>query len=332
MTIVRLSIAEATSLAEAVLMKIGYRKDEATIAAGHLIDCELRGLEYAGFARMLSITDRIDRTGHSGREITIIRETPVSAALDGADKVGYLVGQRATEIAIEKALASGISIVGANETWYTGMLSYYAEQATAKDLVIMIASNASPWVAPYGGTEGRFGTNPICFGFPSASDPVIWDIGTSDIIHAQVVLAKRLGQLIPEDVAYGADGKPTRDPETALGGSFKAWGGPRGSGLAIVVQLFGMMAGSPMMPGDVTSFGMVIMAARPDLLTSLDDFKKEVAAYSDAIRSTRPIEGSGPVRMPFDRSRALRDQRMKDGFIEIPDAIHQQIRKIVERT
>jgi delta1-piperideine-2-carboxylate reductase len=123
MTIVKLSIKEASALAEAVLMKLGYRQDEARIAAGHLIDCELRGLEYAGFARMLSITDRIDRTGHSGREITVTKETSVSAAIDGADKVGYLVAQRATDIAIEKALASGVSIVGANETWYTGMLS-----------------------------------------------------------------------------------------------------------------------------------------------------------------------------------------------------------------
>jgi delta1-piperideine-2-carboxylate reductase len=328
---VKLSIEEANALAEAVLMKLGYRQDEARIAAGHLIDCELRGLEYAGFARMLSITDRIDRTGHSGREITVTKETAVSAAIDGADKVGYLVAQRATDIAIEKALASGVSIVGANETWYTGMLSYYAEQATAKDLVIMIASNASAWVAPYGGTEGRFGTNPICFGFPSDGDPVIWDIGTSDIIHAQVVLARRLGQQIPEGVAYGADGRPTTDPATALGGAFTAWGGPRGSGLAIVVQLFGMMAGSPMMPGEMKSFGMVIMAARPDLLTDMSSFKKEVAAYSDAIRSTRPVEGGGPVRMPFDRSRQLRAEKLRQGFIEVPDVIHDQIRAIVAR-
>lgn len=327
----KLSIADAHALAEDVLVKIGYRKEEARIAAGHLMDCELRGLEYAGFARMLSIADRIERTGHSGREITITRETPVSAAIDGADKLGYLVGQRATEVAIEKAKASGISIVGANETWYTGMLSYYAEQATAQDLVIMIASNASAWVAPHGGTEGRFGTNPICFGFPSASDPVIWDIGTSSIIHAQVVLARRLGQTIPEGVAFDADGKPTTDPASALGGAFTAWGGPRGSGLAIVVQLLGMLAGSPMIPGELTSFGMVVMAMRPDLLTSLDDFKKEVAAYSDAIRSTRPVEGGGPVRMPFDRSRALREQRTREGFIEVPDAIHEKIVGIVQR-
>jgi delta1-piperideine-2-carboxylate reductase len=328
----QLTIAEAGELARQVMTGLGYSADEAGIAADHMMDCELRGLKYAGFARMLSIADRIEKSGHSGREITVTRETPVSASLDGADKVGYVVGQRATEIAIDKALASGIAIVGARETWYTGMLSYYAEQATERDLAIMIASNASPWVAPHGGTEGRFGTNPICFGFPSADEPVIWDIGTSNIIHAQVVLARRLGQELPDDVAYGPDGAPTRDPSEALAGAFTAWGGHRGSGLAIVVQMLGMMAGSPMIPGELQSFGMVIIAMRPDLLTSLDSFKKEVAGYAEAIRTTRPVEGGPPVRMPFDRSRIERAKRLADGHIEVPDQILDQIRKLVDRS
>ena len=86
------------------------------------------------------------------------------------------------------------------------MLSYYAEMAAARGLVSMIASNASPWVAPHGATEGRLGTNPICFGFPSADDPIIFDIGTSAIIHAEVTLARRLGNELPENVAFDRDG------------------------------------------------------------------------------------------------------------------------------
>jgi LDH2 family malate/lactate/ureidoglycolate dehydrogenase len=95
-----------------------------------------------------------------------------------------VVGHRATRLAIAKARESGIALVGVQDTWYTGMLSFYAEMATAADLAVMIASNATPWVAPAGGTEARFGTNPICFGFPGEKGPVIWDIGISDVIHA----------------------------------------------------------------------------------------------------------------------------------------------------
>jgi delta1-piperideine-2-carboxylate reductase len=328
----RLAISDATSLAQQVLQRLGYIEKQAAITADHLMDSELRGLDYAGFARILSIADRLQRTGLPRREISILKETPVSARMDGADHLGYLVAQRATEVAIEKATASGIAIVGASDTWYTGMLSYYAEQATARDLVVMIASNASPWVTPHGGTEGRFGTNPICFAFPSADEPVIWDIGTSSIIHAQVVLAKRLGRALKPGLAFGPDGEETTDPASALQGAFTPWGGHRGSGLAVVVQLLGIMAGSPMIPGELKDFGYLMIALKPDLLRPLDEFKHEVAAYSNAMRQTRRIKGGEPVRMPFDRSRIDRAERLKKGFIEVPDQIHAAIRAIIDRS
>jgi hypothetical protein len=84
---------------------------------------------------------------------------------------------------------------------------------------------------------------------------VIWDVGTSAIIHAEVTLARRLGQLLPAGVAFDSDGQPTRDPAAALAGAFAAWGGHKGSGLGIVVQLLGIMAGSPPIPPDLAGFG-----------------------------------------------------------------------------
>src|SRR5262249_15793371 len=222
----------------------------------------------------------------------------VGAQLDGGEHLGYIGAHRATAIAVEKASSAGIAVVGANDTWYTGMLSYYAEIAATRGLVSMIASNASPWVAPHGATEGRFGTNPICFGFPSANEPVIWDIGTSAIIHAEATLAKRLAQRLPEGVAFSCDGQPTRDPAAALAGAFAAWGGHKGSGLGIVVQLLGIMAGSPPIPPDLAGFGFVIVAIRPDLLGSEETFRDNVSAYAQSVRPARPVAGRPHGRMP----------------------------------
>jgi LDH2 family malate/lactate/ureidoglycolate dehydrogenase len=122
------------------------------------------------------------------------------------------------ELAIEKPSVSGIAIVGASNTWYTGMLSYYAEMAAARGLVSIIASNASPWVAPHGATEGRFGTNPICVGFPSADEPVIWDIGTSAIMHAEVKLAAAARSTDSGRRGLRPRRPSTRDPAAALAG------------------------------------------------------------------------------------------------------------------
>ena len=325
----RVPIQEAHNLAVRVMSTLGHDDAEAQIIANHLIDCELRGLGYGGLARAISIAERIERTRRPRRPIAILHETPVSARIDGGDRIGYVVAHRATSMAIDKADESGIAVAGANNTWYTGMLSYYAEMAAARGLVSMIASNASPWVAPHGATEGRLGTNPICFGFPSAGDPVVFDIGTSAIIHAEVTLARRLGRNLPEGVAYDGAGQPTRDPAAALAGAFAAWGGHRGSGLAIAVQLLGILAGSPPVPPELAEFGYLIVAMRPDLMGPAETFRANVSAFADAVRAARPIpsdNGAGePVRMPFDRSRREREQRLAEGSIEIPDVLFDQL-------
>jgi LDH2 family malate/lactate/ureidoglycolate dehydrogenase len=327
----QLTIQQAHQLAVRVMSAVGHDETDAGLIADHLIDCELRGLSYGGLARAISIAERIARTGDRRRPIRIRHETPVSAQLDGGDHLGYIVAHRATAIAIEKAAASGIAVVGANETWYTGMLSYYAEIVAARGLVSMIASNASPWVAPHGATEGRLGTNPICFGFPSADEPVIWDVGTSAIIHAEVTLARRLGQQLPAGVAFDHNGQPTRDPAAALAGAFAAWGGHKGSGLGIVVQLLGIMAGSPPIPPDLAGFGFVIVAMRPDLMGPAETFRSNVSAYADAVRTARPVAGGGAVRMPFDRSRQDRRRRLAEDGIEIPDLLFDQLTDIAGR-
>ncbi|GAA5156065.1 Ldh family oxidoreductase [Amycolatopsis dongchuanensis] len=318
------AVDEARAVAVEALRRLGLSPEEAAITADHLIDCELRGLGYSGLARILSIADR--GIG-SPRPISVVRESAVSALLDGGDRLGYVVAQRALQIAVDKATAAGIAIVGAHNTYYTGMLSYYAEQATARDLVVLIASNATPWVAPHGGTEARFGTNPVCFGFPGADGPVIWDIGTSAIVHAQVVLAGRLGESLPPGVAFDAAGTPTTDPAAALAGAFAPWGGHRGSGLAIVVQLLGVLAGSPILPGELSDFGFLAIALRPGLLRSAEDFKRDVSAYAQAIRATRP-SGDGPVRMPFDRSAAARAEALARGGFDVPEEVLAAVRAL----
>jgi LDH2 family malate/lactate/ureidoglycolate dehydrogenase len=319
----RVSIRQAEKLAHDSLSVLGYSTEECRTIASHLLDCELRGLEYAGLARILSIADRLSANPSRGAMMRITRESAVSAQLDGGDKVGYLVGAEATRIAIAKAKDSGVGAVGANNTWYTGMLSYYAEQVVAEGMVVMIASNATPWVAPFGGSEGRFGTNPICFGFPSERVPLIWDIGISQIIHAQATLAGRTGQPLPAGVAYDSNGTPTSDPFAALAGAFVNWGGHRGSGLGIVVQLLGVMAGSPILPGHLRDFGFFLLTIRPDLFVDSEQFRTSVAEYAAQIRATRR-------RVPFERSAALRSERLAAGSIDVEDVVYGAVLNLAE--
>ncbi|MCE0764209.1 Ldh family oxidoreductase [Pseudonocardia kujensis] len=324
---VDLTLDDALRTLTEALLAAGYTAEEAAVIADHLLDCELRGLSYAGLARAVSIIERL-RTTEPPQPIRVERETPVSAALDGGDQVGYLVAAHAIELGLEKARAQGMAVVGARRTWYTGMFSYYLEGVVDAGFVGMIAGSGPAVVAPYGGSEARFSTNPIAFGFPTADGPVIWDIGTSSITHAEVTLAARVGEPLPEGKAYDLAGHPTTDPAAALQGAFAVWGGHKGSGLALVVHLLGMLAGASAAPEGVSDCGFLAVIVDPAALGDAADFRARAAAFADSVRATRPLEGGAAVRVPFDRSAALRTATRRRGTIEVTAPVVDTLRRM----
>lgn len=330
-TLITLSIGDARRLVETAMGASGYNAEDSDIIADHLIDCELRGLSFGGLPRALSIIDRLNATPEANRPITLLRETPVSAAFDGGDQVGYLVGRKVTDTAIAKARTSGLAVVGANETWYTGMFSYYLERIVAEGFVGLVAGSGGQIVAPEGGTEGRYGTNPIAFGFPSDGAPIIWDIGTAGVMLGEVILKMRLGQTLEPGLAYDAEGAPTQDPGAALmGRAFSVWGGHKGSGLAMVVQLLGMLAGASAAPEGLRDCGLFMIVVDPALLTDAEDFRHRVTAYAESLRATRPLDPQQPVRVPFERSHKARADRTAGGVIAVQQTVHDALQAIAQ--
>ena len=326
----KLTLSEARTLAIAALKALGLDDDVAAAAADHLVDAGLRGVTFGSLPRILAIAEKMQASDRR-KPVKVIRETPVSALLDGGDQVGYYVAHRATSMAVEKAKKSGIAIVGANNTFYTGLFSYYMEMATREGLVAMAIGNGPAVVAPEGAIDPRLGTNPIAFGFPSASgDPVIWDIGTCAIMHGELLLHRRLGESLPEGVATDKDGAPTRDPAAALAGAIRAWGGHRGSGLATVVQLLGAMCDAPVISPAMREMAYLIIVIDPKLLMPDGEYPERVRELSDAVRSARPLDAEKPVRMPFDRSGAERKRRLAENAIEVPDRVYESLVKLAQ--
>ena len=320
----RLPINQAEELVHALMRASGFNEGEAGTITHHLVDCELRGAVYGGLSRALTIAETVRALPEPSAPFCVTRQSSVSAQIDGGNSAGYLVAHHATELAITKAQQHGIGVVAVYNTWLTGMFSYYMEMATRNDLVALAFGSSAWYVAPHGSNEARFGTNPIACGFPSTGDPVILDIGTSAMPVGEAVLRKRLGQPLPEGWAFGPDGQPTCDPQAALEGVFKAWGGHKGAGLALMVQMFGLLCSDAVRPPAHKESTFLILVVRPDLFAPADAYKQAIADYAASVRAARPV-GAAPVRMPFERSAAERRQRLADGWFEVPDAIHQQL-------
>jgi LDH2 family malate/lactate/ureidoglycolate dehydrogenase len=116
---VRLSVSEAQELGEQALRKVGFTREEAATIATHLVDASLWGYEFAGLPRIPVIAERPELK-KPRTPLVIIKESPVSALLDGGNNVGYINILRAAEIAIEKARRSGIAIIGVRNSWFSG--------------------------------------------------------------------------------------------------------------------------------------------------------------------------------------------------------------------
>src|SRR6266404_8706100 len=224
---IRLSVSEAREPAERAMRGIGYDQEEARIVADHAIDAALCGYEYSGLAKLLNIPEH-RRFKHPRQPISVLRETELSTLYYGGNNVGMLAMYHTTRSAIAKAATRGIAIVGVTNSWMSGRNAYYVEMIANAGLVGIHTAGSAPSVAPPGGVRAVLGTNPIAFGLPSSRGALVFDMGTSAFMGTDLVYRERLREQLPEGVAIGADGYPTRDTAQARGGALLPFGGYKG--------------------------------------------------------------------------------------------------------
>ena len=319
----QLTVVEAIGLVVRALTRHGMSERYARLVADHLVDAALCGHEFSSLPRVPAIVEELRRKPPAG-EIRVVRESPTSALIDGGDNVAYVVSIAAIDKAVEICKKSGVAIVGVNNTWFSGRLSYYVERAARQGYVAMHTTNTTARVAPFGGIDRVLGTNPFAIAFPSEDDPLVIDIGTATT-WGHVLLAKAKGEPLHPGVAVDPGGQPTVDPDAAVAGAFLPWGGNRGSGLSVAVQLLGILAGSAVVVEDVRNWGLFFLVFDPGLLMPGDEFKSRVSELRKVINATRPAPGTVTVRAPGDGSMQHRKHAIPAGVIQVDDRIVSRI-------
>ena len=230
------------------------------------------------------------------------------------------------ELGIERARGHGVALVGLRNAHHIGRIGHWAEMATAAGLVGIHFTNAvakTSLVAPHGGAEARFVTNPFTVGVPRAgTDPILLDFATSTIAHGKALVAMRRGVPVPEGTVIDAEGRPTTDPcvlfEPPIG-ALRTFAGHKGHALSIVCELLGAaMIGGPTghranhlpVPGVINN--MLAILIDPARLGAGRAFGLEMDELVGWVRSARldaTGEAQGGVLMPGEpevRSRAER--------------------------
>ena len=230
-----------------IFKKFGLNSNHAIISANAIINAEIVGAHSHGLSRLKMYCDRISKKVINAKPKIKIKKISQSISLiDADDSIGFVAADIAIKKCIQNAKKTGIGMVAVKKSGHYGLSGYYAEQATRKNLITMIYTNAPPAVAPYGASKSLFGTNPICFGTPTGSKvPFILDTSISMINRGKIRLAERKNKKIPQGVALDKFGKPTTDAKKALSGVQLPIAGFKGSGLAWMVDILsGVLTGS----------------------------------------------------------------------------------------
>ncbi len=235
--------------ASELLTASGSARKDAEEVAGALVWADKRGRYAQGVFRIPVLATMLKKDLISSPARMRWRESaPSIAHLDAGNGFGQIAGARAMRRGIEIAKETGIGFVAVNNSNHYGAASYYCAMAAEAGCLGITFANATPKVAPYGGTKAIFGTNPVAFGCPTSSGtPILVDFSTSAIAGSTIRNINESGGRLPEGVALDESGRPTTDPAALQTGSLLPIAGPKGYGLGMMVEIFcGILAGAGM--------------------------------------------------------------------------------------
>jgi LDH2 family malate/lactate/ureidoglycolate dehydrogenase len=311
---IRLKVEEARAIGETAVQRIGYSAEDARIVVDQMVDNMLCGYKFAGLPRILAMASE-DKIKLGRTPIKVVKETPVSALMDGGNNIGYVTCYHAAHKAIEKAKALGIASVGVYNTYYSGRNAYFVEQIVKEGYVVMHTASNKPRVVPPGAARPALGTNPICLGFPSEEGPITFDIGTASFMWGEVMLHAHLGEPLPEGIGFDENGKPTRDAAATLKGGVAPWGGYKGYGLSFAIQALGLLAGSAIIRDEVLDYGFLFWVINPEIMLPGNDFKKRMSQYVREMKALPKQPGVSEIRVPSERASRERERRLVEGVV-----------------
>lgn len=299
---------------------------EARLTADHLVDANLTGHDSHGVGMIPKyVLSWLGGQLQLNQHVSVLQDSGSLLSLDGNRGMGQAVTEEAMRMAIERARQHGVAILGLRQSHHLGRVGHWAEQACAAGLISIHFVNvlSRPMVAPHGGCQPRYGTNPFTIGVPVPNGPpLLLDFATSAIAMGKVRVAYNKGVPVPEGCLLDAEGLPTNDPAAMYPpagqtpGALRAFAEHKGYGLAVMCELLGaaVTAGHTVRPETLTHEhaiwnNMLAIVFDPVRLGGHTAFERELQAYVDWLKSSRLQPGCEGILMPGDPERATRARR-----------------------
>lgn len=316
------------------LLKIGHSKPDAEIISDTLMYAELRG-NNQGIVKL--VTGALD-VNPKASDIKCILDSPVSAKIDGGQRIGMVVVSESVDIAIKKAKKSGICVVGcSNYSSATGALGMWSRKIAREGLIGIVISQTYEMVAPHGSYEPIFGTNPISIGIPTVPRPQVLDMATSAAAWYGLKIAEKEGTSISDDIAYDSQGRPTTDPGEGLRGAIRVFDrSHKGSHIALMIELLGgALTGAEMTDkAKRLNWGSLIIAIDPAILGSTEEFQEKAQEMCDRVKNAKKLPSAPAdyeIFLPGERGDLLEAKNLKRGTLKVSDQLYQDLLEMAKR-
>jgi L-2-hydroxycarboxylate dehydrogenase (NAD+) len=335
---IRMSRIEVTKLKEVssqILVASGVPTEDAQIITDTILDAHKKGRHSHGIGR-LSIYIRKINSGQMNAETIVktVSQTPIISILDANNGFGQVAAYKGMSNCIKVASEHGIGVATVKNSNSFGSAGYFGEMATKQNMIGVVMGNASPALAPQGGSKAILGTNPICFSFPGTDEhpSIVLDMACSVAARGKIRLAAKNGEKIPLDWAKDADGNPTDDPTLAILGSLNPIGDYKGFGLALVVDIMAGLLSGAAFGGDVkalntpsgfSNYGHFLAALNPDFFLSRKEYNKRLDYLINNIKYSGE---TGAIFMPGERSH-IQEMQSTD-YVDLPSKIIRDINDI----
>lgn len=312
---------DATALGTRLLTQRGVPQRHAALQAAVLVEAELKGHPSHGLQRLPRLLARIER-GLANPCTEGVGRWRSGAVLevDGERGLGPVVAMHAVRQLGERVASAGIALGAIHNSNHLGMLAWYVEQVAATGRIGIALSSSEALVHPHGGTRAMLGTNPLAIAVPTAAQPLVLDLATSTVSMGKIHHHAAAGRPIPEGWARDADGCTTTDAARARHGAIAPFGGAKGYGIGMAVELLvAALAGSALAPDVRGTLDAESACNKGDVLIVIDtasapDLAGRLAAYLDSVRDSPRADPAEPVRVPGDGAAARRAQSLRDGF------------------
>jgi LDH2 family malate/lactate/ureidoglycolate dehydrogenase len=333
---VKVSAKQAQDFCVECFLKLGVPKEDAENIADNLVLANLRGVDSHGIIRIPYYTEGIRKGFVQARsDIHVVKESSSITLMDGGNGLGIPVATKATDLAIDKANTTGVGVVGVRNLGHVGMLAYYMKKAIRHGFIGFACVNAPAVMIPWGGKENMFGTNPMCVGFPmDEGSSIILDMATSGIARFKITVAALRGKEIPEGVALDKQGRPTTDPKEALEGFLLPFGGYKGYGLVMAVEVLSSVLLGALQSKDIevhpsTQGGFFITIIDISRFRDYEEYKKDVLHLIGNVKSCPVTDGFTEILIPGEIEEREFEKIMRDG-IPIEDATWKELIKIAK--